>query len=177
MIQAVKSAAAQEHQASQTIPTYTQTTTISVPYTQGPKSAHIAWRRQGALDGIFGGLIDGAYTQYQAPNLMYNNAVSTFQQVGPGQSGNPNLVFEGRCYQAITKPYNGITQTVWECYDIQTGQIYWDLTNVTRIPTLISFAENTPPVPGALGRTDRTVASLRIHRRKRSFRNRFSCKI
>ena len=93
-----------------------------VPYTQGPKSAHIAWRRQGALDGIFGGLIDGAYTQYQAPNLMYNNAVSTFQQVGPGQSGNPNLVFEGRCYQAITKPYNGITQTVWECYDIQTGQ-------------------------------------------------------
>jgi hypothetical protein len=131
-----------------------------VSYATGPKSAHIAWRRQGALDGIFGGLIDGAYTQYQAPNLMYNNAVSTFQQVGPGLSGNPNIVFEGRCYQAITKPFNGITQTVWECYDLRTGEIYWDLTNVTRIPTLISFAENTPPVPGALGRTDRTVASL-----------------
>ena len=74
-----------------------------VPYAQGPKSAHIAWRRQGALDGIFGGLIDGAYTQYQAPNLMYNNAVSTFQQVGPGQSGNPNLVFEGRMLPSHNK--------------------------------------------------------------------------
>jgi hypothetical protein len=131
-----------------------------VPYATGPKSAHIVWRRQGALDGIFGGLINGAYTKYQAPNLMFNNAVSTFQQVGPGLSGNPNIVFEGRCYQQITKPFNGITQAVWECYDIQTGEIYWDLTNVTRIPTMISFAENTPPVPGALGRTDRTVASL-----------------
>ena len=36
----------------------------------------------------------------------------------------------------------------------------WDKTNITRIPTLISYAENTPPVPGALARTDRTNAAL-----------------
>jgi PQQ-like domain len=130
------------------------------PYVQAPNTAHIAWRRQGSLGGIFGGLIDGAYTTAQAPDTDPSGNIVTFGTSGPGNDGNPNIVFEGRCYQAVTKPYNGVTQIVWECYDIQTGQIYWDLTNITRIPTLISFAENAPPVPGGLGRTDRTTVSL-----------------
>jgi hypothetical protein len=106
-----------------------------IPYVEGPKSAHIAWRRNfNVNDGVIGGLID--------------NAASPAQEPASGASG-PTIVFEGRCYQTITEPFNGITQTVWECYDIQTGKIYWDLTNVTRVPTMISYAEPAGPVPGA----------------------------
>ncbi len=130
------------------------------PYTTGPNTAHIAWRQQGSLGGIYGGLVDGAYTTAQAPDIDPSGNIVTFGTSGPGNDGNPNIAFEGRCYQQVTKPFNGVTQTVWECFDIQTGQIYWDLTNISQIPTHISFAENTPPVPGGLGRTDRTIVNL-----------------
>ena len=130
------------------------------PYTIGPNSAHIVWRRQGSLDGIFGGLIDGAYTTLKHLMLIQRKHQSLSALQVQDNRGNPNIVFEGRCYQTVTKPFNGVTQTVWECYDIQTGQIYWDLTGVTQVPTHISFAENAPPVPGGLGRTDRTIVNL-----------------
>ncbi len=130
------------------------------PYTTGPNTAHIVWRRQGSLGGIYGGLVDGAYTTAQAPDVDPSGNIVTFGTSGPGNDGNPNIVFEGRAYQTVTKPFNGVTQTVWECYDIQTGQIYWDLTGITQVPTHISFAENAPPVPGGLGRTDRTIVNL-----------------
>lgn len=131
-----------------------------IPYVTGPTSAHIVWRRQGALGGLFGGLIDGAYTPYQAPNREYDNVKTTFNQAGPGISGNPNILYQGRLYQSIQKPFNGKTQNVWECTDIRTGEVIWDLTDITQVPTLISYAEDTPPVPGALARTDRTNAAL-----------------
>ena len=50
--------------------------------------------------------------------------------------------------------------SVWECYDLQTGTIYWRQTGITQPPTQITFSENTMPVPGGSARTDRTVASL-----------------
>lgn len=59
---------------------------------------------------------------------------------------------------------NGTVQsmptTVWESFDIRTGKVYWDQSGISQPPTIISYAENTPPVPGALGRTDRTTVSL-----------------
>ncbi len=131
-----------------------------VPYVTGPTSAHVVWRLQGALDGIFGGLIDGAYTTAQAPDVDFSGAAFTFGYTGPSNGGNPAIVFDGRTYNSIVKQVDGVTQTVWECADIRTGQVYWDLTNVAHPPTLISYAENSPPVPGGLGRTDRTTVSL-----------------
>ena len=165
----MKSAAAQGLQAGQTTRnTYTcQTTAYEfTPYTTGPTSAHIVWRMQNqAIDGIFGGLIDGASTAYQAPDQDSGGAAFTFGQSGPGFGGNPNLVWNGRCYETITEPFNGVTQPVWTCFDLQTGKVYWQLTSImngatNQAPTLISYAENTMPVPGATARTDRTVASL-----------------
>ena len=152
--------------------TYTSQTTSYefTPYTTGPTSAHIVWRMQNqAIDGIFGGLIDGAFTQYQAPDQDSGGAAFTFGQSGPGFGGNPNLVWNGRCYESINEPFattiNGsvVTETtaVWTCFDLQTGKIYWQQTGIgTQFPTLISYSENTMPVPGAGARTDRTVASL-----------------
>jgi hypothetical protein len=39
--------------------------------------------------------------------------------------------------------------TVWECYDLRTGKIYWDQTGINQIPTLISYGSSNPSVPGA----------------------------
>ncbi len=111
------------------------------PYVQGPKTSHIAWLRQGALAGIAGGQFG-------------------YRSVGPGEStyaGTPNIIFQGRGYQTISKPMtttvsgNTVIQTtsVWQCYDIRTGEIYWEQTGITQPPTFITFNEVGTSVPGA----------------------------
>ncbi len=47
----------------------------------------------------------------------------------------------GRCYQSVTKVYDGVTQSVWQCYDLRTGEIYWEKTNITQVPTMILYSE------------------------------------
>jgi hypothetical protein len=114
------------------------------PYVQGPNTAHIAWLRQGALAGIAGG-------QYG------------YRSVGPGEStyaGTPSIIFQGRAYQVITGPGG---ESTWQCYDLRTGEIYWELPSPTAIreifpgffwassqaPTVITFNEVGASVPGA----------------------------
>jgi hypothetical protein len=107
------------------------------PYVQAPNTAHIVWRRQGAMSGLIGG--------------------DAYQYSLSSGGGTPSIIFAGRCYQTITKPmltlvngtYRTLPTTVWECYDLRTGQVYWDLTDVTA-PTFISYEKSTSePVPGA----------------------------
>ena len=88
-------------------------------YVQGPNTAHIVWRRQGAI----GGLIGGEQYQYSA----YSG------------SGNPSIVYAGRCYQAVTKTVDNQQISLYECYDLRTGQIYWDLKGISPIPTNILY--------------------------------------
>jgi hypothetical protein len=114
------------------------------PYVQAPKTSHIAWLRQGALAGIAGGQFG-------------------YRSVGPGEStyaGTPNIIFQGRAYQVITGPGGG---SLWQCYDIRTGELYWEqpaATSVqevfpgyfmtsTQTPTAITFNEVGTSVPGA----------------------------
>jgi hypothetical protein len=100
-------------------------------YVQAPNTAHIVWRRQGAISGLIGG------EQYQ---------YSTYTG-----SGNPNIIYAGRCYQTVTKPMSTLINgtyrmqptSVWQCYDLRTGQVYWDLTDVTA-PTAILY--ETPQI-------------------------------
>jgi hypothetical protein len=111
------------------------------PYVQAPNTAHIAWMRQGALAGIIGGQFG-------------------YSSIGPGEgayAGTPTIIFQGRAYQTITKPMtitlNGVTVTqptsVWQCYDIRTGQIYWEQTGITQPPTVVTFNAVASSVPGA----------------------------
>ncbi len=55
----------------------------------------------------------------------------------------PSIIYDGRCYQTITKVINGVSQTVWECFDLRTGQVYWDQTGITQVPTMISYVGST----------------------------------
>ncbi len=111
------------------------------PYVQAPNTAHVAWLRQGALAGIAGGQFG-------------------YRSVGAGEgtyAGTPSIIFQGRGYQTISKPMtmtvNGSTVTettsVWQCYDIRTGQVYWEQTGITQPPTSITFNTVSSSVPGA----------------------------
>ncbi|MGB9959113.1 MAG: hypothetical protein ACPLKQ_01145 [Candidatus Bathyarchaeales archaeon] len=104
-----------------------------IPYVQGPNSAHIVWKRQGALAGIMGGYMG---------QISYGAGEGTYADV-------PSIIFEGRCYQSVTKPFNGVTQTVWQCYDLRTGEIYWERTSVSA-PSVIEYTGGGAAVPGAV---------------------------
>ena len=103
-----------------------------VPYVQGPNTAHIVWRRQDAMAGLIGG---------------------TMGQLSlTGRGNTPSIIYAGRCYDTITKIVDGETITVWQCYDLRTGEVYWEKTDVTQIPTDLYYgtlARATVPGGGA----------------------------
>ena len=88
------------------------------PYVQAPSTAHIAWRRQDALYGLVG----GTWGQQSIVPMYFS----------PNIPSGPNIVYDGRCYQTLTKPMttlvNGtmrtVPTTVWESYDLRTGEVY-----------------------------------------------------
>ena len=102
-----------------------------------PNTAHIAWKRQGAVSGLIGGIMG--------------------QRSIDDGGGNPTIIYAGRAYQTITKPvltlvngtYRLWPSSVWECYDIRTGEVYWDIQGVSA-PTEIEYEFGTPleAVPG-----------------------------
>jgi outer membrane protein assembly factor BamB len=104
------------------------------PYVQAPNTAHIVWKRLGALAGLMGG--DMGQTAYGAGEGTY--------------AGTPSIIFEGRCYQSVTKvnPTGSGTQAYLQCYDLRTGLLYWE--NPTSIvPTAISYVHGIEVVEGA----------------------------
>ena len=128
------------------------------PYVQGPTSAHIVWRRQGIMSGIIGGdfgreSIGGT-----------GGGIQTLPNPGV-----PNIVYNGRCYQTVTKivptPVNGtyynMPASVWECYDLRTGQIYWDIQGATA-PSIVEYTEGNKAVAGGEAQATTTVALLAI---------------
>jgi len=90
------------------------------PYVQAPNTAHVVWLKQ---DNI-GGLVGGTW----GPQSL------------TGGGNTPSIIYAGRCYDTVTKVFDGETRTVWQCYDLRTGEVYWEKTDVTQVPTLISYA-------------------------------------
>jgi hypothetical protein len=110
-----------------------------VPWVQAPNSAHIVWQKQGAISGLAGGDL-GTWGIFTSP-------------------GTPNLIYSGRAYQVIAKAVNGISQNMLQCYDLRTGELYWETpvttlsTNMfgvasTTAPTVIEYEKGAPEVPG-----------------------------
>ncbi len=109
-----------------------------IPYVQGPNSAHVVWKRQYAIGGLIGGPLE-------------RNTMTSLM------GGVPAIIYAGRCYETVTKVFDGVTQSVWQCYDIRTGEIYWEKTGITQIPTLVTFNTGYGDVPGADPQWGRTV--------------------
>jgi len=93
------------------------------PYVQGPMSAHVVWRRQDTIGGLIGGSLG------QTGNYVHF--------IGGLYTGYPSIIYAGRCYATTTRMIDGVPTSVWECYDLRTGEIYWDQVGVTRVPTMV----------------------------------------
>jgi hypothetical protein len=106
-----------------------------VPYAQGPLSAHLVWKRQISLGGLVGSTM-GQTTFYYPPQLY-------------GQI--PTIIYAGRGYQTLTKEVNGELQDVWQCYDIRTGEVYWELLGAAQRPTFIHYEFGSEFVAGSQG--------------------------
>ncbi len=103
-------------------------------YVQAPDSAHILWKRQSPTTGAAGML--GGYT--------YDYSLSQ-------SAGSPNIIYAGRAYQSVTKSFeNGSTGSVYQCYDLRTGEIYWERA-ISPTPTIIEYM--APGTTYAVGST------------------------
>jgi outer membrane protein assembly factor BamB len=126
-------------------------------YVKGPESAHIVWKRQGALAGIVGG-------------------EQTYYYTLSGSPGTPSIIFMGRCYQSVAKNVDGKTTYFLQCYDLRTGEVYWEV----KLPTTTTYFFGTPmttavapqailyevstpePVPGAAAMKSMTITLVTI---------------
>jgi hypothetical protein len=117
-----------------------------VPYVQGPTSAHIVWERAGSMGGLIGGAAG------QITDVLF---------AGTGVIGFPNIIYAGRAYMTVPKvSQNGTsTQTYWQCYDIRTGQIFWErpLYAGETAPSIVEYEEGNTEVPGAEARVGTTI--------------------
>jgi outer membrane protein assembly factor BamB len=115
-----------------------------VPYTTAPESAHVVWKLQGAIGGLMGG------TAGQLSNV--------------GSGGTPSIIYAGRCYMSVSEPpqavyINGSFQypttvsgvTEWRCFDLRTGQIYWErpVASGETLPSIVTYEPGGAEVPGA----------------------------
>jgi len=83
---------------------------LYTPYVQAPNTAHIVWRRASYIGGLMGG-VSGYWSLTTSGNT-------------------PTIIYQGRCYDSVTKVVDGKPQDVWQCYDLRTGQVYWEQTGV-----------------------------------------------
>jgi len=81
--------------------------------------------------------------------------------VGSGAVREPQIILAGRGYHSYTKvsATGPSSQTYWQCYDIRTGEVYWDrpLYAGESAPNLIEWPAGTSEVEG--GQTN-TVAPV-----------------
>jgi hypothetical protein len=104
------------------------------PYVQGPNTAHIAWKRVENLGGVM---------QFGTDQKPFTLTTAV---------GIPSIIYIGRCYQGLTKTtLDGVATTVLQCYDIRTGQIYWERKDVPA-PTVIEYDKGTPETAGGEAR-------------------------
>jgi len=106
-----------------------------VPWVTGPESAHIVWKRQYTFGGLLGG--DQGLTSYLT---------------GSGAVREPQIILAGRGYHSYTKvsENNPASQTYWQCYDIRTGEVFWErpLYAGETAPNLIEYPAGTSEVEG-----------------------------
>lgn len=120
---------------------YANPTYAFVPWVQGPNSPHIVWKREYNLGGLIGGDIGSASSIYWTE--WYNR---------------PTIVLAGKGYQSVTKPSptGPSGQAYWQCYDIRTGEIFWErpIYSGESEPTLIEYGITSIAVPGAQPKPD-----------------------
>ncbi|MEM2099537.1 MAG: PQQ-binding-like beta-propeller repeat protein, partial [Candidatus Bathyarchaeia archaeon] len=108
-----------------------------IPWVQAPNTAHIVWKRQGAIGGLIG-------------PLTAQQKVECWTTGG----GSPSIIYQGRCYQTVSEPdvtmNSPSSRTYWMCYDLRTGELFWKRPLYTNesAPSVLLYYEGYPEVPG-----------------------------
>ena len=105
-----------------------------LPYTIGPKSSHVLRTEQYQVGGLVGGSM-GQTTIWESSTVIY---------------GHPRMIYSGRAYWPTTVAIDGTPTSVWQCYDLRTGEIYWNLYPVAQIPTDIFYDYGSAEIEGAI---------------------------
>jgi hypothetical protein len=109
-----------------------------VPWVSGPESAHIVWKREYQMGGLMGG--DWGSASSVSPSIS-------------GWGMRPDVILMGRAYHTVTRPSTSgpTSQTYWQCYDIRTGELYWErpLYSGESAPTIIEYGTDAPGVVAA----------------------------
>jgi len=137
------------------------------PFVPAVNTAHIMWSQVGALSGVIGG-----------EEGTQSNVVS------PSSFSTPSVIYMGRCYSTVTKvmqtlingTYRQQPVSVAECYDLQTGKVYYDIPTADGgvTPTYIMYWPGVDTsVPGSeadaaatvdIGTISGSGASARLYR-------------
>jgi hypothetical protein len=115
------------------------------PYVTAPNTCHIVWRRQDQISGLIGG--PAGYKSFASVASV------------------PGLIYAGRCYQTLTVPINGVPTSCATCYDLRTGEYYYQIPTseggVT--PTMISYTSSgNSEVPGAEAMLSYTITLMSL---------------
>jgi hypothetical protein len=101
-------------------------------YVTAPNTAHVM--RKTTYPGVLAGMVGGYTWDY---SLSSN-------------PGGPNIIYQGRCYDVITKSFgNGTVANIWTCYDLRTGETFWER-DLGSYPTP-AYIEYMPPMPRTPG--------------------------
>jgi hypothetical protein len=92
------------------------------PWVQGPESAHVVWQRE--IGGSRQGGIIGAYGTQEG------------EYINPGV---PDIVYGGRCYEVVEKAKGNESVSFLQCYDLRTGELYWEYEAVSTRTTRSFF--------------------------------------
>ena len=100
------------------------------PWVIGPNTAHIVWKRQGGIAGLTGG-----------PAGQLGITAGGFG----GGLPNPSLIYAGRAYDSYVKPGDGATYM--RCYNIRTGEIYFEVPAATTTSSFFGFTMTSTLMP------------------------------
>ena len=118
------------------------------PWVQSPHSSHIVWIEQNLQAGVVGGQM-GQGGNTIGSDLRTSSMLST-------------MIYAGRGYRTVVKPaltlVDNTTQelqqtTLWQSYDVRTGEVFWEITPPARMPTIIAY-EVSETAAAASGGTD-----------------------
>lgn len=125
------------------------------PFISAPNSPHIVWMRTTSMSGLIG----GETGQYSTIG-------------GTSTQSTPSVIYMGRAYATVSKSINGgAFQQYAECYDIRTGEVYYDIAisagGVT--PTHINYIDPVASVvPGEAADATFTVELISLSNGKLS---------
>ena len=115
---------------------------IFAAWASGPESAHVVWKQELTEAGILGG--DWGVEDTNA---------GVFGGMGmggdPSTSGYAFIAYAGSAYQLIAKVVDGSPTNVWTRYDVRTGEVIWENTQMaSQVPRYIEYNIGAIPSGG-----------------------------